>query len=131
MKKIKKQHKLDKKIIQLLEKKKPYKLFLDDVRTVNMVFSGEDMEGWTICRSSQEAIELVMSYGYLPDSIAFDHDLGGEDTSVKFILWMVNAHLDERIKGKVPEFSVHSDNPPGKENIASKMNSWKKIAEHK
>ena len=57
MKKIKKQHKLDKKIIQLLQKK-PYKLFLDDVRTVDMVFSGEDMEGWTVCRSSQEAIEI-------------------------------------------------------------------------
>lgn len=129
MKQVKKQHKLDKKIIQLLEQKKPYKIFIDDVRTPNMVFSGEETEGWTVCKSSQEAINLVQANGYLPQSIAFDHDLGGEDTSIKFIVWMVNAHLDERIKGKVPDFSVHSDNPCGKQNIVSKMNSWKKISE--
>jgi hypothetical protein len=128
MKKIKKQHKLDKKFIQLLEKK-PYKLFLDNIRTVDMVFSGEEMEGWTVCKSSKEAIEVVSSYGYLPDSIAFDHDLGEEDNSVKFILWMINAHLDERIKGKIPTFSVHSDNPKRKQNIISKMTSWKRVVE--
>jgi len=128
MKKIKKQHKLDKKVIQLLQKK-PYKLFLDNIRTVDIVFSGEEMEGWTVCRSSKEAIEVVSSYGYLPDSIAFGHDLGEEDNSIKFILWMINAHLDARIKGKIPAFTVHSNNPNREQNIISKMTSWKRVAE--
>jgi hypothetical protein len=42
---------------------------------------------------------------------------------------MINAHLDERIKGKIPTFSVHSDNPKRKQNIISKMTSWKRVVE--
>lgn len=111
----------------------PYKIFLDDLRETTDVFTGIESVGWKVCRTSSEAVELVTNKGYLPIHIAFDHDLGElkdgtVDTSIKFITWMVNAFLDERIKGDIPEYSVHSANPVGVQNIVSKMETWKKIA---
>ena len=109
-----------------------YKIFIDDFRTPEMVFSKEESMGWTICKSSKEAIEFVNKKGYMPYHIAFDHDLGedknGTDTTVKFILWLVAAHLDERVKGEIPSYSIHSSNPDGIKNIESKMETWKKVA---
>lgn len=128
MKQIKKDHKKS-KIILNNQPNKPYKIFLDDERSPQTVFDKENSEAWIICRSSKEAIKVVESYGYMPEHIAFDHDLGEADTAIKFILWLVNANLDERIKGSVPNYSVHSDNPAGRNNIESKMNSWKKISQ--
>lgn len=118
---------------QQTSSQEPYKIFLDDLRETTDVFSGIESEGWEICRSSASAIELVSNKGYLPIHIAFDHDLGETndgklDTAIKFITWMVNAFLDERIKGDIPAYSVHSSNPVGVQNIISKMETWKRIA---
>lgn len=127
MKSIKKDHK--KQVSQMSTEKPFYKIFIDDERKPEIVFQGDEAKGWTICKSSNEAINIVSSKGYLPGYIAFDHDLGGEDTSIKFIVWMIQASLDERISGSVPDYSVHSSNPPGRKNIESKMESWKRIME--
>lgn len=95
----------------------PWRLFLDDER-----FPANDRwNRWTIARSSQEAIELVQQQG-MPVEIAFDHDLGGEDTSMKFIHWMIDQHYDHGLV--IPAeliFSVHSQNPVGAKNICSLM----------
>lgn len=91
-----------------------YKLFIDDER-----FPVAD--DWVIVRSSTEAITAVLIRG-MPVEISFDHDLGGNDTSRIFIMWMVDALLDEQIT--IPEgftFSVHSQNPIGAEWIRSTM----------
>ncbi len=130
MKKVKKDHK---KVIKIAEKP-PYKIFIDDIRNPSIVFDGEEADGWIVCRSSAEAIEYVKNKGYFPIYIAFDHDLGTDkdnkvDTTIKFIHWMVESSLDERIKGDVPEYSIHSANPVGVQNIKSKMDTWKKIKE--
>jgi hypothetical protein len=118
---------------QQTSSQEPYKIFLDDLRETTDVFTGNEAEGWKVCRTSTEAIKLVTNKGYMPIHIAFDHDLGETedgtmDTSIKFITWMVNASLDERIKGDIPGYSVHSTNPVGVQNIISKMETWKKIA---
>ena len=57
-----------------------YKLFIDDERypTDNT---------YLIARSSAEAIHVLNRYG-IPESISFDHDLGGEDTSIEFIKYL-------------------------------------------
>jgi hypothetical protein len=91
-----------------------WQLFLDDVRS-------PQEEGWKIARSSGHAIRLCKLWG-MPNRISFDHDLGGEDTAIKFILWMVEALIDEEIQ--LPSdfsYTVHSMNPVGKENIRGHM----------
>lgn len=91
-----------------------YKMFLDDERF-------PITEDWVIVRSSQEAIDCVLKNG-LPSHIAFDHDLGGTDTSMKFIYWLIDYMLNYELHFK-PDFtwSVHSQNPVGAENIRRLM----------
>ena len=95
-----------------------YKLFIDDER-----WPADDGTEWVIARSSEDAIAAVESLG-VPDFISFDHDLGGEDTSIKFIWWMIDAHLDERIASFTTQYYVHSQNPIGAANIRSLMDSF-------
>lgn len=94
-----------------------YTLFLDDER-----FPSDNIKGVVIiCRSSREAIDCVIKNGF-PWSICFDHDLGGEDTSVIFINWMIDYLLDNNKKLPVDfNYSVHSMNPIGSDRIKSIM----------
>lgn len=93
-----------------------YKLFIDDER--NPV-----TDDWIIARNSSQAAEFVLFEG-LPSEIAFDHDLGEDDTSIVFINWLINLMLD--FKGKFPKdftYTIHSANPIGASNIKSKMDA--------
>ena len=92
-----------------------WKLFIDDER--NPI-----TDDWVIVRSSSQAIKQVVVRG-MPIEIAFDHDLGGEDTTMKFLSWLT----DQLIMGSVEfpknfKYSVHSMNPIGARNIADRMN---------
>lgn len=91
-----------------------YKLFIDDER--NPVTND-----WVIARSSFEAIAAVTERG-LPVEIAFDHDLGGVDTSRVFIKWLVDYLIDNEAEF-APDFtfSVHSQNPIGADWIRHYM----------
>lgn len=54
----------------------------------------------------------------------FDHDLGGDYTSIKFILWMIDQLYADHPKFTLREdftFSAHSQNPIGSENIKRLM----------
>lgn len=91
------------------------KLFIDDIR---------NKDGWEIARSSLEAISFIKANG-IPSVISFDHDLGGDDTSMVFINEMITLVLDAELK--LPSnfsYIVHSANPVGAENIKSKMDSF-------
>lgn len=93
-----------------------YKLFIDDER--NPVTND-----WKIARSSQEAIQYLQLFG-CPVEIAFDHDLGGDDTSMHFCRALYD-YLDATEQA-FPEgftYSIHSQNPVGRENIKSYMQS--------
>ena len=93
------------------------KLFIDDER-----FPVD--ESFQIVRSSTEAIDWVKKNG-LPSEIAFDHDLGGDDTSMVFIKWLADFMLDNDIQ--FPEgfrYSVHSQNPAGAMNIHNYMDNF-------
>ena len=92
-----------------------WKLFIDDER--NPIENG-----WVIARSSKEAIDYIKMVGSFPKEIAFDHDLGGDDTSIKFINWMTEMLIEN--KYKIPynfKYSIHSQNPVGKMNIEGLM----------
>ncbi len=91
-----------------------WRLFIDDER---QPASGE----WVIARSSSEAIEELQRRG-CPVEIAFDHDLGGQDTSMLLVRWLADTLLDGRVH--LPAgftYTVHSQNPIGVANISGLM----------
>lgn len=94
-----------------------YRLFIDDERHPVIP------DRWAIARTSEEAFHQVVSRG-IPKEIAFDHDLGGDDTAIKFIASLTDYMLDMNLKfPKNFSYSVHSQNPVGVKNIHSKMES--------
>lgn len=94
-----------------------WNLYIDDLRT-----PPADRE-WIVCRSTDEALEKIRSLGF-PELISFDHDLGGEDTSMVFLRRMVNDLWDGCTPP--PVYQVHSANPVGSRNICSFMDSWRR-----
>lgn len=91
-----------------------YKMFIDDER-----FPITD--DWVIVRSSLDAAATVLEKGF-PVEISFDHDLGGDDTSMIFIKWMIEQILDGALT--IPygfRYNVHSQNPVGAANIKGTM----------
>lgn len=101
-----------------------YRLFIDDERS-----PPEDGGEWVVARSSNAAIKLLKDRGP-PDFISFDHDLGGDDTSIKVIDWLIGEMLfaEESIDLRWVKFPrnyyVHSQNPVGRKNIEGKMNGF-------
>ena len=91
-----------------------YTLFLDDIRCPS------DSSN-IVARSSLEAMEIIQKYG-LPSCMYLDHDLGGEDTTMKFLKMLYEAYPD----GPIPEYEIHSNNFVGRKNIESFLNSWEK-----
>ena len=96
-----------------------WKMFIDDERNPTHKDS-------VVFRSSEEAIAALTKWSqagvHFSKDIAFDHDLGGEDTSIIFINWLIERWLDKKITIHPDTiFSVHSQNPVGAANIKSKM----------
>jgi hypothetical protein len=97
-----------------------YELFLDDERDLGPVLS----TGTVLVRSSKDAINVVKSIGALPKKIYFDHDLGGDDTSINFIRVITEMVLDGKLKFRDDfSYEVHSQNPIGSKNICGSLNA--------
>lgn len=67
-----------------------YKLFIDDERFPTT-------PDWFVARTSEQAITAVNMYGF-PSEIAFDHDLGGNDTVINFLNFLPNYFIDNDCK---------------------------------
>jgi len=94
------------------------RMYLDDIRSPQGEFD-------IIMRSSKTAINYMERYG-CPGFISFDHDLGGEDTAIILIKWMVEMDMDLNYEF-IPEgfeFNVHSANPVGAANINGYLKSY-------
>jgi hypothetical protein len=100
-----------------------YKMYIDDIRLpVN-----DDM---IVVRSSQEAIEHIKNNG-IPCFISFDHDLGGDDTSMIVVDWLIDAVLDGQYTIPIDfDFYVHSANPVGASNLEWKMSNFLEFINH-
>ncbi len=95
------------------------KLYLDDLRN-------PPDTGWIVVRTYQEFVNWIETNG-LPGCISFDHDLGEEKTGYDAVKWMCNWILDRVVSGaslELPEITVHSANPVGKENIIKYWESF-------
>lgn len=94
-----------------------YRLFLDDER------HPVDEERYVIARSSNEAVQLLLERG-LPIEICFDHDLGDDDTAMIYVYTMCAYMQDRGLRFPAGfSYSIHSQNPVGRERIASFMES--------
>ena len=104
-----------------------YKLFLDDLRTVDMVY-GSDREDDYIIVSSYNAFVSHIQLNGLPNFISFDNDLG-EDHNKELLpdgyacaKWLVyESGLDIRNLNCY----VHSANPVAKVQIESLLTNFK------
>lgn len=93
-----------------------WKLYLDDERSL-------PDSSWTLAKSSTEAIDLVKAKG-MPSVMSLDHDLGEQDTSLVFLKWLA---FDSKYSALAcPQYTVHSANPVGRDNILAFLASWKK-----
>ena len=93
------------------------RMYLDDIRDPVGTFD-------YIARSSGLAINFMDDIG-CPNFISFDHDLGGTDTAMRVVKYMVEMDLDN--PGWIPEdfsFFVHSANPVGAANITGYLNAY-------
>lgn len=99
-----------------------FKLFIDDERMPPAKGT------WVIARSSSDSITVLQNAG-CPDFISFDHDLGGDDTAMVVVNWMIEKDLDDGGKFIPPSFQfyVHSQNSVGRENIQNKLDSYLKF----
>jgi len=124
------------------------KLFLDDVRTLDMIYPKENHKDWVIVRSYHEFVNYIKKFG-LPTFISFDHDLGFEHTRWYFengghenppdpfdtdfkektgydcAKFLVDYCLSN--KKSLPIWQVHSHNPVGSKNIRSYLKNFEKF----
>jgi len=95
-------------------------MFLDDLREPS-----NDGKDWLRFKSSSHAIGFMMCHG-LPDHISFDHDLGGPDTAMVVVNWLMGYLVDED-RGRPFTYYVHSQNPVGKRNIEAAWDSFDRM----
>ncbi len=102
------------------------KLFLDDIRTIDMVYDKSREEEFDIVRTYDAFVTYVKSNG-LPKYISFDNDLGLDSAGnvakdgyacVKWLVYETNFDLTEL------DFYVHSANPVAAEQIKSLLNNY-------
>ena len=96
-----------------------YRMFIDDIRS-------PPPGDWIVVRSSNEALAYIRNNG-MPSFISFDHDLGGDDTTMVFLRLLVNTVWNG--SDIPPDYKVHSANPVGSKNITAFMDSWKRSIE--
>lgn len=89
-----------------------YRLFIDDER-----FPPGNLTEWIIARSLTDVKRVISALGW-PAFISFDHDLGENEPSGKEIAnWIVTCDQDSHVLAADFDFTVHSMNGPGAQNI--------------
>jgi hypothetical protein len=103
-----------------------YNLFLDDLRTVQMVYPHRQESDFVIVRTYEAFVDHILAAG-LPAFISFDNDLG-EDAGGNLLedgyaaaKWLVyESGLDLRSL----RFQVHSANPVARVQIESLLDNY-------
>ena len=128
-----------------------YNIFLDDVRVPkDVVWVKLPLVEWTIIRNYNDFVKYITLTG-LPSFVTFDHDLADEHyrpsmyasdghynnyytdgtfkerTGYDCAKWLVNYCMEKNLK--VPQYTVHSMNPVGKNNIINYIEGYKKSNE--
>jgi hypothetical protein len=102
------------------------KLFLDDLRTVDMVYDYSVVHTFDVVRSFNEFVTHIQKHG-LPEFISFDNDLGldanGEVApdgyaAAKWLVYESGLDLSKLT------FKVHSANPVAAEQIRGLLTNY-------
>lgn len=105
------------------------KLFLDDVRDVQMIYDPNEVDDFDIVRNYDEFVCYIQKNG-LPPLISFDNDLGLDDSGdvapdgYAAAKWLV---YESGINLKSLQFKVHSANPVAAEQIRGLLNNYLKF----
>lgn len=105
-----------------------YNLFLDDLRSVVMVYPGQ-AENFILVCSYEDFIKYIDEHG-LPEFISFDNDLGEDENGVLLpdgyacTKWLV---YESRLDLTFLKFNVHSANPVAKIQIESLLRNYIKF----
>ena len=103
-----------------------YKLFLDDVREVPMVYPDLTNKDFVIARTYSEFVEIIKENG-LPYFISFDNDLGEDEqgnllpdgyAAAQWLVYQSGLDLKKLI------FRVHSSNPVASVQIKSLLDNY-------
>lgn len=102
------------------------KLFLDDLRTIEMVYDKSRELEFDIVRTYEQFVDYIKSNG-LPAYISFDNDLGLDEKGevapdgLAAAKWLVYESGLDLIN---LEFKVHSANPVAAEQIKGLLNNY-------
>lgn len=102
------------------------KLFLDDIRTVEMVYPNASSQEFVVVRTFEAFINYIQLHG-LPDFISFDNDLGLlangalAPDGYAAAKWLV---YDSGLDLSSLSFRVHSANPVAAEQIRGLLNNY-------
>jgi len=102
------------------------KLFLDDIRTIDMVYDKSMESEFDIVRSYDAFVAYIENNG-LPDFISFDNDLGlGPNGDIApdgyaTAKWLV---YDSGLNLSQLQFKVHSANPVAAEQIKGLLTNY-------
>ena len=104
----------------------PYKLFLDDIRDVKMVYKNLSDEDFVIVRNFEDFKKVIIEKG-LPELISFDNDLGLDENEnvakdgYAAAKWLV---YESGLDLKNLNFKVHSANPVAAQQIQSLLDNY-------
>lgn len=98
------------------------RLIIDDLR----IFHFEDA---VYARTSAEAIDQLFNHGPW-EQVWWDHDLGGDDTAVRVLNWILyesdakalTTWFSEQLEAA--EHYVHTANPVGADRISGQLRDW-------
>lgn len=102
------------------------KLFLDDIRTVDMVYDKSLVTEFDIVRNYNDFIAYILRNG-LPEFISFDNDLGLDEkgeiapdgyAAAKWLVYESGLDLSNL------KFNVHSANPVAAEQIKGLLSNY-------
>jgi len=105
------------------------KLFLDDIRTVDMIYDKSIESEFDVVRNYTDFVIYIQKNG-LPDFISFDNDLGLDETGevapdgYAAVKWLV---YESGIDLRNLKFKVHSANPVASIQIDGLLNNYIKF----
>ena len=102
------------------------KLWIDDVRTPPM--EDKPMDQWVWAKTPLDAYLIISTLIDQIDEISFDHDLGGELTSMPVAVYIEGLVLGNKL-GRIPVLHVHSMYPVGRKNLLAAIDSIRRHAE--
>jgi hypothetical protein len=103
-----------------------YKLFLDDIRDVNMVYKKLTNDDFVVVRNFDDFKKVILEKG-LPELISFDNDLGLDENDnvaedgyacAKWLVYKSGIDLQNL------NFNVHSANPVASQQIQGLLDNY-------